>query len=34
MKKLRKKHGDPAANPAYIFNRHGVGYSFSDPGTA
>ena len=26
MKKLRKKLGDDAANPAYIFNPHGVGY--------
>ena len=34
MKKLRKKLGDPAANPTYIFNRHGVGYSFGDPGAA
>ena len=32
MKKLRKKLGEDAANPAYIFNRHGVGYSFGDPG--
>ncbi len=34
MKKLRKKLGDPAAKPTYIFNRHGVGYSFGDPGAA
>ncbi|MDE2783775.1 MAG: response regulator [Gemmatimonadota bacterium] len=34
MKKLRRKLGDDAADPAYIFNRHGVGYSFGDPGTA
>ena len=34
MKKLRRKLGDPAANPRYIFNRHGVGYSFGDPAAA
>ena len=34
MKKLRKKLGEDAANPTYIFNRHGVGYSFGDPGAA
>ncbi|MDE0357251.1 MAG: response regulator [Gammaproteobacteria bacterium] len=34
MKKLRKKLGEEAANPTYIFNRHGVGYSFGDPGKA
>lgn len=34
MKKLRRKLGDPAANPTYIFNRHGVGYSFGDPAAA
>jgi len=32
MKKLRRKLGENAAHPAYIFNRHGVGYSFGDPG--
>lgn len=34
MKKLRKKLDAAGANPAYIFNRHGVGYSFGDPRTA
>ena len=34
MKKLRRKLGENAANPTYIFNRHGVGYSFGDPGAA
>ncbi len=34
MKKLRKKLGEDAAKPTYIFNRHGVGYSFGDPGAA
>ena len=33
MKKLRKKLGDDAANPAYIFNAHGVAYRFASPGT-
>ena len=34
MKKLRRKLGEDAANPTYIFNRHGVGYSFGDPAAA
>ena len=34
MKKLRNKLGEDAAKPTYIFNRHGVGYSFGDPGAA
>ena len=29
LKKLRKKLGDDAADPAYIFNAHGVGYRFA-----
>ena len=29
VKKLRKKLGDDAANPTYIFNAHGVGYRFA-----
>ena len=32
LKKLRKKIGDDAANPTYIFNEHGVGYRFARPG--
>ena len=32
MKKLRKKLGDQAADPTYIFNVHGVGYRFARPG--
>ena len=32
VKKLRRKLGDHAANPAYIFNEHGVGYRFARPG--
>ncbi len=32
VKRLRQKLGDPAANPAYIFNEHGVGYRMPDPG--
>ncbi len=31
LKKLRKKIGDDAANPTYIFNEHGVGYRFARP---
>ena len=33
IKKLRKKLGDQAANPTYIFNAHGVGYRFAGAGT-
>ncbi|WP_420636780.1 ATP-binding protein [Candidatus Palauibacter sp.] len=29
LKKLRKKLGDDAADPVYIFNAHGVGYRFA-----
>ncbi|WP_420636488.1 response regulator transcription factor [Candidatus Palauibacter sp.] len=29
LKKLRKKLGDDAADPAYIFNAHGIGYRFA-----
>ena len=31
LKKLRKKLGDHAASPTYIFNEHGVGYRFGGP---
>ena len=31
VKRLRRKLGDPAAAPAYIFNEHGVGYRMPDP---
>jgi len=32
VKKLRRKLGDSAADPAYIFNEHGVGYRIASPG--
>ncbi len=32
VKRLRKKLGDDAEQPAYIFNEHGVGYRMPDPG--
>ena len=32
IKKLRRKLGDRAAEPAYIFNERGVGYRFARPG--
>ena len=32
VKKLRQKLGDSAADPAYIFNEHGVGYRIASPG--
>ncbi|MDE0394244.1 MAG: helix-turn-helix domain-containing protein [Gammaproteobacteria bacterium] len=32
VKKLRAKLGDSAADPAYIFNEHGVGYRIAIPG--
>ena len=32
VKKLRRKLGDRAADPAYIFNEHGVGYRIARPG--
>ena len=31
VKKLRRKLGDDAANPAYIFNKRGVGYRMAGP---
>ena len=31
VKKLRRKLGDDAANPTYIFNKHGVGYRMAKP---
>ena len=31
VKRLRQKLGAAAANPAYIFNEHGVGYRMPDP---
>ena len=34
VKKLRQKLGDDAANPAYVFTHHGVGYRFATPGEA
>ena len=34
VKKLRRKLGDDAANPAYIVNERGVGYRMARPGEA
>ena len=34
VKKLRAKLRDDAANPAYLFTQHGVGYRIGDPGEA
>ena len=34
VRRLRHKLGDNAANPAYIFNVHGVGYRMPGPGEA
>ena len=34
VKKLRAKLGDHAADPAYVFTQHGVGYRIGDPGEA
>ena len=31
VRRLRRKLGDRAAEPAYIFNGHGVGYRFAGP---
>ena len=31
VKNLRRKLGDSAASPAYIFNRRGVGYRMAKP---
>ena len=31
VKRLRRKLGDDADNPTYIFNEHGVGYRMPDP---
>ena len=32
VRTLRRKLGDDAANPAYIFNERGVGYRMAEPG--
>ena len=32
VRNLRRKLGDDAANPAWIFNERGVGYRMADPG--
>ena len=32
VNKLRRKLGDDANTPAYIFNEHGVGYRMAKPG--
>ena len=32
VKRLRRKLGDDAADPAYIFNERGVGYRMARPG--
>ncbi len=32
VKRLRRKVGEDADKPAYIFNEHGVGYRMPDPG--
>ena len=32
VKRLRRKLGDHADQPAYIFNVHGVGYRMPAPG--
>ena len=34
VRRLRQKLGDRAADPAYIFNVHGVGYRFAGPDEA
>ena len=34
VKKLRAKLGDHAADPAYVFTQHGVGYRIGDPDEA
>ena len=34
VKKLRRKLGDDAANPVYIFNKRGVGYRMANPDRA
>ena len=31
VRDLRRKLGDSAASPAYIFNQHGVGYRMARP---
>ena len=31
IRNLRRKLGDSAASPAYIFNRRGVGYRLAKP---
>ena len=32
VKTIRKKLGEDAANPVWIFNERGVGYRMADPG--
>ncbi len=32
VRNLRRKLGDDAACPAYIFNERGVGYRMAEPG--
>ena len=32
MKQLRRKLGEDASRPAYIFNERGVGYRMAKPG--
>ena len=32
VRNLRKKLGDAASNPAFIFNERGVGYRMAEPG--
>ena len=32
VKRIRRKIGDDAGQPVYIFNEHGVGYRMADPG--
>lgn len=34
VKKLRRKLGDDAARPTYIFSERGVGYRMAKPGTS
>ena len=34
VKQLRRKLGDDAANPVYVFNHPRVGYSVPDPHAA
>ena len=32
VRNLRRKLGDDAAHPAYIFSERGIGYRMPDPG--